>query len=376
MKERIIYLDNIRIFLISYVIAGHISVAYGAIGRGNWYYVEPVNDMLTKAVLYLFDMLAYSFLMVMFIFIAGYFTPASYEKKGFLKYLQDRVIRLFIPLVIYYFLIGPIVRYFSQMAKGESISSLPDFFGRMYESGVFGYMGVMWFVELLIILSFAYAIYRYFFPKGLLQLKDDRFPSHKSVFIFIMVVGLSSFMARLLFPMGGGYLAARPLASMVLFATAFFLGTVAWKYQWLEKLSDKAAWQWFWVALVVMVLPLIVFVIIKKSVGFASIKGAGSIASLLYSYWEVIKCVGTGMLSIVVFRKYFDKQGRIMAAMGRSAFAAYVLHPLICVLIMFALSGAHIHPLLKFSIVTPVALVATFGISWLFLQVPLVNKIF
>jgi glucan biosynthesis protein C len=171
-------------------------------------------------------------------------------------------------------------------------------------------------------------------------------------------------------------MAARPLASMVLFATSFFLGTIAWKYQWLEKLTKKDAWLWFWVALTFMVVPLIAFVSLRKNVSFASIKGAGSLGSLLYSYWEVIKCIGTGMLTIVVFRKYFDKQGKIAAALGRSAFAAYVLHPLVCVLLMYAMAGVHIHPLLKFSIVAPVGLVATFGFSWFFLKIPGMNKIF
>jgi fucose 4-O-acetylase-like acetyltransferase len=98
MKGRILYLDNIRIFLISYVIAGHVSVAYGALGGGNWYYIEPAQGFATKAAFYLFDMLAYSFLMAMFIFISGYFTPASLERKGSLGFLKDRIFRLFIPL--------------------------------------------------------------------------------------------------------------------------------------------------------------------------------------------------------------------------------------------------------------------------------------
>jgi surface polysaccharide O-acyltransferase-like enzyme len=163
---------------------------------------------------------------------------------------------------------------------------------------------------------------------------------------------------------------------MVLFATSFFLGTITWKYQWLDKLTDKSAWLWFWVALAVMVVPLLVFAILRKNVSFATVKGAGSVASLLYSYWEVIKCVGTGMLALVIFRKFFDRQGKIAAAMGRSAFAAYVLHPLVCVGFMLLLADVGIHPLLKFALVAPAALVATFGVSWLFLQIPGVNKVF
>ncbi len=375
MNKRLIYLDNLRIFLISYVIAGHISVAYGAIGRGNWYYIEPVPDFLTKAVLFVFDMLAYSFLMAMFIFVAGYFTPASLERKGIYKFLKDRVIRLFIPLIAYYFIIGPLVKYISMLAKGNAVS-LSRFFGDMYHSGVYGYVGVMWFVELMLVFSFMYAAYKLIFPSGLFKLKSEEFPGNWSVFIFIILFGLASFGSRMLFPMGGGYMASRPLASMVLFATSFFLGITAFKYQWLDKLTDAMAYRWFWIALVVMVAPVIAFVILKKSVGFGTIKGAGSAASLVYSYWEVIKCIGTGMLVIVLFRKRFNTQGKIAAAMGRGTFAAYVFHPLICVILMLIMSDVSLHPLLKFAIVAPTALVLTFGFSWLFLKIPGMGKVF
>lgn len=375
MKDRLLYMDNIRIFLISYVIAGHVSVAYGAIGRGNWYYIEPASDMMTKAALYLFDMFAYSFLMAMFIFISGYFTPASLEKKGFIRFLKERTFRLLIPLLFYYFLIGPLVRFVSMKAKGEA-GGFFTFLSDMYQSGVYGYMGVMWFVALILFFSFLYAGIKYLFPNGFVTFKQGVFPKDLSILIFVLALGLLSFLSRILLPMGGGYLAARPLASMVLFATSFFLGTMAWKYQWPEQLTMKQAKRWFYLALVVMIAPLILFLALKKNVSFATIKGSGTIASLVYSYWEVIKVVGTGMMAIVLFRDYINKQGRIAAGMGRSAFAAYVLHPLVCVLVMYIMSGVSLHSLIKFSLVAPVSLILTFALSWLFVKIPGVNKVF
>jgi fucose 4-O-acetylase-like acetyltransferase len=375
MKDRLLYMDNIRIFLISYVIAGHVSVAYGAIGRGNWYYIEPASDMMTKAALYLFDMFAYSFLMAMFIFISGYFTPASLEKKGLLRFLKERTLRLMIPLLFYYFIIGPIVRFISMKAKGEAESFFP-FLADMYQSGVYGYMGVMWFVALILFFSFLYAGYKWVFPKELFRLNSGAFPKDLSILIFVLAFGLLSFLSRIILPMGGGYLAARPLASMVLFATSFFLGTLAWKYQWPENLSLQQAKRWFYLALLFMIAPLILFLIMRKNVSFATIKGSGTIASLVYSYWEVIKVVGTGMMAIVIFRDYINKQGRLASGLGRSAFAAYVLHPLICVLVMFLMADVSWHPLLKFSLVAPVSLILTFGVSWMFVKIPGINRVF
>ena len=375
MKDRIVYLDNIRIFLISYVIAGHISVAYGAIGGGNWYYIEPASDFLTKVVLFIFDMLAYSFLMWMFIFIAGYFTYSSLEHKGSLRFLKDRFYRLFIPLLAYYFLVGPLVRYLSKIARGYE-GNYFRFLAEMYHSRVYGYVGVMWFVELILAFSLLYVAYKRIFPGGLFKLSGERFPSASAVLVFILLFGFASFFSRLLLPLGGNYLASRPLASIVLFATAFFLGSTANRNQWLDKLTDATAWRWFGVALIAMVSPVIAFLIMGKPIDFGAVKGAGTLESMVYSYWEVIKCIGTGMIVIVIFRKRYNYQGKIAAAMGRSSFTAYVFHPLVCVLLMWMMAPLHIHSLLKFAIVAPTALVVTFGFSWLLLKIPGVSRIF
>lgn len=375
MNSRLVYLDNIRIFLISYVIVGHISVAYGAIGGGNWYYIEPARDIYTKVILYLVDMFAYSFLMAMFIFIAGYFTPASLDRKGSYRFLKERMIRLFVPLVFYYFIIGPLVRYVSMLAR-EYDRSLFEFLKEMYASGVYGYLGVMWFVALILTFSFLFVIYRQFFPTGIWQRVDDKFPRNTSILTFIILLGLFSFLSRTVLPIGGGYLAARPLASVVLFGAAFFLGTIAFKYQWLDKLKEKQAWQWFWVALFFMIVPLVLFVLLRKNISIATVKGAGSLGSLLYSFWEVIKSVGTGMIVLILFRKYFNTQGNIAASMGRSSFAAFVFHPLVCVVWMLIFSGIDWHPLLKFAIVAPLGLVCTFVFSWLILMLPGMKRVF
>jgi len=78
----------------------------------------------------------------------------------------------------------------------------------------------------------------------------------------------------------------------------------------------------------------------------------------------------------VLFRRYFNQQGAWSAALGRSSFAAYVFHPLVCVFWMFLFSGVGWHPLLKFAIVAPLGLFCTFGFSWLFLMLPGMKRVF
>ncbi len=374
MKQRLVYLDNIKVFLIAYVITGHLAASYGAIGGGKWNYLEPVNDFATKAVLTLYVLVAYSFLMSMFIFIAGYFTYPSLKSKGITRFLKDRVIRLALPLVFYYFVIGPLVKYISNSAKGYD-GSLIIFLSGIYHSGVYGYIGVMWFVVLILFFSVVYAFFLYFFPNGWYRPKNDSFPGNLQILLFILVVGFASFLTRLVFPQGGDIVGSRSLASMVFFGTSFFLGTTASRYNWLEKLNMKRAKPWFISAVVVMVIPVVLLVIFRKTHGIGTIVRSGSIFSLVYAYWEVIKSLGTGMIAIVIFRKWLNKPGKMVNALGGSVYMAYFIHPLICVLFLYAFSSSGIHPLLKFAIVAPASLITTFFTAWLVRLIPAVRRI-
>ena len=374
MKERFVYLDNIKVFLISYVITGHIAASYGAIGGGRWNYLESVNDFLTKAVLSLFVLVAYSFLMGMFIFIAGYFTYPSLNKKGISRFVTDRIVRLGLPLLLYYFLIGPFVRYFSKLAKGYDGCFL-QFLTESYQSGIYGFMGVMWFVVLILIFSLAYAGFWHFFPKGWYKTNSDSFPQHIKIFLFVFAVGISSFIARIIFPMGGDFAGSRPLGSIVFFGASFFLGTTAARYNWIEKLKLKNALPWAMAAVVAMAVPVVLLVIFRKNLGIGTIAKSGSLASLFYAFWEVVKTLGTGMIAIVVFRKWLNKQGKLADTLGKSVFLAYFIHPLICVLFLYTFSASGLHPLLKFAIVAPTALITTFVTAWLLRLIPVVRKI-
>ena len=98
-KARLGYIDQIRVLTIVLVIMVHAGVTYGSIG--GWFYVEPGSDDLTKALLSLFVTLCQSFFMGLFFFIAGYFTPGSFDRKGAGGFIKDRLLRLALPFVFF-----------------------------------------------------------------------------------------------------------------------------------------------------------------------------------------------------------------------------------------------------------------------------------
>ena len=105
-KNRLAFIDNIRIGLIILVIAHHVGQAYGPTG-GWWAYQEPEKaDWLGS-----FFTVNRSFFMSLFFFISGYFMPGAFDRKGPKHFLTDRFRRFGVPLMLFFLVIIPIMHY-------------------------------------------------------------------------------------------------------------------------------------------------------------------------------------------------------------------------------------------------------------------------
>ncbi|MCP3928940.1 MAG: acyltransferase family protein [Bacteroidetes bacterium] len=145
---RIFYIDNLRIFLIALVVLHHLSITYGA--SGDWYYNEVEGDTFTTLILTGFTASNQSFFMGLFFLISAYFTRISLERKPIGTFVKDRLIRLGIPLIIFYFLLSPLTIYM-RLWLVEGVDY--NFIEYVREHQGFGF-GPMWFVETLIYFSF------------------------------------------------------------------------------------------------------------------------------------------------------------------------------------------------------------------------------
>ncbi|MBV9792236.1 MAG: acyltransferase family protein, partial [Chloroflexi bacterium] len=92
-SARLVFVDTLRVALTILVVMHHLAVTYGA--SAPWYYIEaPQDDGLTFIVLLIFILFNQAWFMGCFFLIAGYFTPASYDRKGAGAFLKDRLLRL------------------------------------------------------------------------------------------------------------------------------------------------------------------------------------------------------------------------------------------------------------------------------------------
>ena len=110
------YLDNLKTALTALVIAHHAAITFGA--DGSWYYRDPSEPYSLP--LTVFVGVNQSFFMGLFFFAAGYFTPASFERKGFWRFLSDRALRLGLPTLFFGWVIAPALEYAKRTSLGRT----------------------------------------------------------------------------------------------------------------------------------------------------------------------------------------------------------------------------------------------------------------
>jgi hypothetical protein len=308
-SKRLLFVDNLRILMISLVVVQHLSVTYGA--SGSWMYTDrAATDQLTTNFLSIYNLIPMAAGMGFFFLLAGYFTPGSYDRKGGAAFLRDRLIRLGIPWLVYSLLLQPPVLYIAQGLPGSFWSFYPTYF---YQVGSIA-DGPIWFVELLLIFSFLYAAWRALASwRPRVVNWTGALPGSWAILGFVLALGLGSFVVPLWWPQNDqpGPLNL-PLGYLLQYVCFFVLGIVAYRGNWLFKLTPRMGRNWALIALLVtvpffeLVLP---YLAITGQQAIIEMLGGWNWLSLVYELWEPFVIVGVCMGALVLFRERDDSGG-------------------------------------------------------------------
>ena len=145
--QRAFYIDRLRIILTMLVIFHHTAITFGALG--GWYYFSKPVEGLAQQLLSLCMAVDQSYFMSFFFFLSALLMPDSYERKGFSKFIVDRLIRLGIPLIFYVLIIHPLLVYGIFTYQEQPTGTLFEFVRNMILHHP--EPGPMWFVLTLLL---------------------------------------------------------------------------------------------------------------------------------------------------------------------------------------------------------------------------------
>ena len=352
----------------------HLSIFY--VANIPSYYLEPTNDPLVSGVLFNFQLLNQSFFMGLLFLISGYFTPPSFDHKGSVKFIKDRLVRLGIPLIIYIFVINPVallvgIHYTSPSLNIYTIvyamlqlfpwwQLYPEFIG----------IGPLWFIIMLLIFDFSYVLWRLILKNEVVHpLNGSSSLTYQNISIYILMLTLTSYLIRIILPMDFTLLGFPTLSYLPQYVSFFLIGTAAYRNDWLRKISGS-------MAIRVFVISLIAAFILFPLALTGHFEGRGSWESGVYALWDSTFAVGMSLALITIFRQYINLQKRYGQFLSQQSYMVYIVHILIIVLIAaIVLQGLYIESFLKFGLATILSVPSCFGAAYLIRKIPFVDKV-
>ncbi len=373
MAQRDLYIDRLRTVMTVMVILHHTAITYGA--PGGWFWTELKPSAATSSLLLtLFVATNQAYFMGFFFLLAGYFTPASLERKGYGRFIGDRFLRLGLPLLAFGLLLGPLTAAIANFAQGKGFWSTIAWLWRHKQF----INGPLWFAQALLLFSLAYCAWRPLF--GLRLNEPGRTPKPVPAFLWWLLsalgVGAAALAIRQFVPTGKNVFGLQ-FGYFSSYIFLFAVGIAAWRFDWLRQLGWKHARPWV-IGLLISWPAMPVAIAVARAaygVGKSNFSGGLSWTAIVYALWEPFVAWGLISAWLLVFREHMNQPSALWAWLNRRAYAVYIVHPPVLVGIALLLHGWVAPALVKFGVVGLLACAATWLAADPLVRLPGVRRV-
>lgn len=355
MPIRYKYVDNIRIVLTMLVVLHHWAIANGA--PGDWYITENSLLPFQFSILGIFIATNQAFFMGFFFLISAYFVPLAYQKKGGYSFLINRFKRLGIPLLIYSFIISPLLQFVIQLSTSEKPISLSEFIH--VKNNIFQ-PGPLWFVELLLAFNVLYYLYRRFWHKNYYTTKKIELRA-KHIVYAIAFLSIGTYSIRIFTPVGYWlpYLQIQP-AHLLQYIFCFCVGLATQKFKIDSGLNLLSSKRIFLLAQIFILILLPFIFITSQETDFNRFMGGKNILSLLYSFWEQATAILLMLAIAGIFKFKWNTQGSFAKKLSENCYTVYITHSIVLVGFSLTFSAYENASFAKFILLSPIVLVFCF----------------
>jgi hypothetical protein len=348
---RAAYVDNLRWSMILLVIGMHAADTYSPFG--NWYYADKAaTGRLTAMAFGTYQSFLQAFFMGLLFAIAGYFARASLIRKGAVRFVRDRAIRLGLPVLLYMFAVGPVTEFFvaHSWRPKPGTPFAADWWHHIADREVWSESGPLWFCLALLLFCFVYAA----LPRsgGAARSEARSEPARPlrfgAVMAFIGLMATATFALRLWLPEGRSVLNL-PVGDFAQYVLMFAAGVGAHRSGWIERLPAGRGGVWLalgfglgavgWAALIVFGGGL--------QGHFDGYSGGWRWAAAGKSLWAAFVGVTVSLGLIRLYRDRLNTTNSLFAFLSANAFAVYVFHPPILIAVTRLLSAWSGPPALK-----------------------------
>jgi glucan biosynthesis protein C len=359
-RDRLAFVDNVRWVMILLVLGMHAAVTYSPFG--GWYYREHAEwGHATLLFFATYQAFLQGFFMALLFFVAGYFVPSSYDRKGAAAFLAGRLVKLGLPTLLFIVAIGPLTEYYLAHSWHTNSPFAQAFAVYITRFRFLAGTGPLWFCAALLVFSACYVVWRQLRPA---HRPSADLPGVGGVVLTVAALAATTFLVRLFMPVGTAVYNMQ-LCYFASYVIMFALGIAAADGRWLERVSDRFAGTAATACLAIACLawlPLLHYGGAAQG-QLAAYDGGFHWQSAAMATWEALVCVGMGFAILAGFRAFGAGQGALARFMSDNAFAVYVIHPPLLVLLAVALAGYAAPPVVKFLLLWALGALLCFGLA-------------
>ena len=357
-ESRLLFLDNLRTFIIFLVVIYHAGWVYERSGMLSsvWIVDDPSKNDLAGILNVITDM----FMMPAMFFISGYFTPLSLKTKKGWTFLKSRLKRLMVPWVLAVLTLIPLYKViflYSRNLPQENLVSYFHFYGTILIN-----QGWLWFLPVLFLFDLLYFCLSRVNP---VTLKFD----FKSAVLTIFLVGFVYSLCMSIFKYYGWtktILLDFQNERLLIYFMTFLLGSLCCKLNIFDTPPTSKKIYYFicftiWIPMNVYIIFLINLVLNPGSYIFS-----GLVDLILVWFSFHLSLLGLLYIIINTFRYYLNRKGKMINRLNRYSYGVYIIHFIVMGGIAVILLDATIPSLAKYAILILATYVASNLIVFLY----------
>jgi fucose 4-O-acetylase-like acetyltransferase len=361
--------DNLKVVLVACVIVAHVTMAWT--GVGNWVFTEtPVREPLWSLLVFVSGVGAL-FGMALFFVIAGMFTPSSLARKGTRRFIVDRTIRLGVPLLVFVAFLAPVIEY----VDPENADWTGGFVTFAVDTVWWAWplppaWGPAWFLAVLLLFSYAYAGWRAWRParaSGPLRLRG--------LLAAAVVLAGAAFAVRTQVPLGTE-VARLALGQSPAWVAGFTLGVLAGERHWFDPVDPRLARHARHIAWAgVAAFAVVIAGAMAAGMAIEDFYGGATWQSAVVCCIEAALVLSMPIWLMDLFQRRFDRQGRLLRAAGRAAFAAFLVHQAVLVALVLATHALSLPPEVDYVSVAVLGVLGSFVLGAVLVRLPGVSRV-
>ena len=365
-NSRILFLDNLKSFIVCLMIAFHVATCYMLYAPDGWYVVDKTNPQLFFL---LFVLWADVFIVPVMFFLSGYFAIKSLGDHTARYFWKNKLLKVGIPWVLGVVLFAAPVTYLTLLSRGIDIP-YGQFANRIFLFGPQFSHIQYWLLGVLLLLYIVLFLASRFFP-GLIEQKKPSAPGIK----MFLVLAITSYIFT-----AGSYTLAHSNSDqwcivwpilvfqptrIALHVIYFILGAYAWRSQWFAKgtyKADPAKWLPAFIVLSIIYLWYIMF-------GKAT--GASPFQFMMFrEAWHVLLLMSAVFGLLAIFQSKLDYSNKLMKIMTKNSHTMYFAHLEIVLPLAWYFTGIELPVYIKFAVVCLLGMAGTFAVGRMLLILP------